>query len=314
MKSNELKETVISYAKNTSIKECVELFKGIVSQDTIYKWLRDTKVLKYAYTLDQCKQELERYKHREPLYSNAISSNRLVHTFQPHFFDKENKLWQKKDIQKKLILNRKKYLNKDTTLTDRELLRGFKISGIHIGYSHFSPLWFKRYILDENIKSVYDPCGGWGHRLIGAYLSNIDYVYNDLWNKSYTGCKEISNFIGYNHCTLYNNDCTTFTPSDNYDCVFTCPPYYNVESYDEKTFKNLDDYNQFLTKMFKSSIKESVTKVGIVINNTYKQNIIESIDTRFILKDRILLGTTDKISHFNKGNSVKQEILLKFEL
>jgi len=312
MKSEELKESVISYAKQTSIKECVELFRGIVSQNTIYKWLRDIKILKYTYTANQCKRELELYKHREPDYNKSIGSNRLVHTFQPHFFQKENELWQDKNIQRKLILNRKKYLSKDT-FTDRELLRGFKISGIHIGYSHFSPLWFKRYILDEKVNIIYDPCGGWGHRLIGAYLSEVSYIYNDLWDKSYNGCKQLSKFIDYG-CTLYNNDCTSFTPKEKYDCVFTCPPYYNVESYSDNSFKSIEDYNNFLLKMFKCSITDSVTKIGIVINNTYEQNIINSIDKRFKLKDRIILGTTDAISHFNRGNSDKQELLLKFEL
>lgn len=311
MKNEDLKQVVINYARQTSVKECALLFDGIVSYNTIYKWCKNNN-LSYAYTHDQCKREIELYKNRESKYSCNVGLNRIIHTFQPHFFDIERELWQCKSIQQKLITNRKKYLAKDT-FTDREILRGFKISGIHIGYSHFSPLWLKRYAIDEQVKIIYDPCGGWGHRLIGASISNVKYIYNDLWDKSYHGCKQIAQFLNYD-CDLYNNDCTKFTPSTDYDCVFTCPPYSNVENYNNKTFKNNSDYNEFLTKMFKQCIKPSVTKIGIVINDTYEQNVIDSIDKSFCLEERVILGTTDSISHLNKTNTTKKEILLKFRL
>lgn len=311
MKSEELKQAVINYARQTSVKECALLFDGIVSYNTIYKWCKNNNLI-YAYTHDQCKREIELFKKREANYNSRVSSNRIIHTFQSHFFDKERELWQDKSIQKKLIANRKKYLFKDV-FTDREILRGFKISGIHIGYSHFSPLWLKKYVIDEGVKTIYDPCGGWGHRLIGASISNVNYIYNDLWDKSYNGCKQIAQFLNY-ECELYNYDCTKFTPVADYDCIFTCPPYSNVEIYNNKFFKSDEDYNTFLIEMFNQSIKPSVTKIGIVINDTYEQNVINSIGKRFTLKDRIILGTTDSISHLNKTNATKKEILLKFSL
>ena len=186
MKSEDLREAVIAYASQTSIKECALLFDGVVSYSTIYKWVYDTRPLSYTYTTKQCQKELSSLVNSTASYNSFPLRNRIIHTFQPHFFDIERSLWQDKSVRKKLIENRVKYLGK-TKFSDREILRGFKVSGIHIGYSHFSPLWFKKYIQDENIKRVYDPCGGWGHRLIGAYISNIEYIYNDLWIKSYEG-------------------------------------------------------------------------------------------------------------------------------
>jgi hypothetical protein len=214
MKTEEIKSTVIKYAENTSVKEAVLLFEGIVSRNTVYKWMREHKnqKLNYAYTLDQCKREVYNFKKRQPSYDALPCSNRIVHTFQPHFFHKEKELWNNKAIQKRLVENRRKYLEKDT-FTDREILRGFKISGIHMGYSHFSPLWFTKFIKDNDIKSVYDPCGGWGHRLIGAYLGDINYIYNDFWDLTYSGCEKIKDLLNYTNCTLYNNDCTQFTPA-----------------------------------------------------------------------------------------------------
>jgi hypothetical protein len=249
MKDNNLKSTVIAYANNNGVAKCVDVFNGIVSKDTVYRWIRESK-LDYTYSLKECTEELERLKLNKGSYSSLPTRNRIIHTFQPHFFDIERKLWQDKTIRKKLLANRRKYLNK-SEFTDREILRGFKISGIHIGFSHFSPLWFTKFIEEYNVKSVYDPCGGWGHRMIGAYLSNIEYIYNDMWYKTYMGCKNISKFLNFN-CNLYNNDCTQFTPVESYDCVFTCPPYNNIEIYNNTP---IDNYDIFLRKLFLTSIK-----------------------------------------------------------
>lgn len=311
MKCKDLRDAVVEYASKNSARECAELFEGIVSLNTVYKWLRDSKNLTYAYTHDQCRHELELYKLREAKYTCSIGMNRLVHTFQPHFFDVERELWQDKIIQQKLKENRRKYLNKDT-LTDREILRGFKISGIHTGYSHFSPLWLKKYAHEEGVSCIYDPCGGWGHRLIGAYLSDIDYIYNDMWDKTFVGSTNIAKFINYK-CTLYNNDCTRFRPQETYDCVFTCPPYYNVERYNGKLFKSIENYNSFIHTMLVNSIKPSVTRVGIVINDTYEQAITDNMDSSFKLVSRVVLGTSAAVSHFNKSTSSKKEVLLKYQ-
>jgi hypothetical protein len=311
MKCKDLRDAVVEYASKNTVTECAELFEGIVSLNTVYKWLRDSKNLTYAYTHDHCRHELELYKLREAKYTCSIGMNRLVHTFQPHFFDVERELWQDKIIQQKLKENRRKYLNKDT-LTDREILRGFKISGIHTGYSHFSPLWLKKYAHEEDVSCIYDPCGGWGHRLIGAYLSDIDYIYNDMWDKTFMGSNTIAKFINYK-CTLYNNDCTKFIPQETYDCVFTCPPYYNVERYNGKLFKDIEDYNRFINAMLVNSIKPSVTRVGIVINDTYEQAVSDNMDSSFKLASRVVLGTSAAVSHFNKSTSSKKEVLLKYQ-
>jgi hypothetical protein len=305
MKDEELKNTVIEYASMFGVMECSELFRGIVSRDCIYKWVRNKKSLDYRYTDEQCKRELINLTKSVPSYTTYPTRNRIVHTYQPHFFDKERKLWSNKSIRNKLIENRTKYLNK-TEFSDREILRGFKISGIHIGFSHFSPLWFVKFIKDNNIKSVYDPCGGWGHRMIGASICDIDYIYNDKWDKTFEGCKRMSDFLDFD-CIMYNEDCTTFTPTGDYECIFTCPPYDNVEIYNDEV---IADYNKFLVDMFKCSIKESVNTIAIVINKPYIDKVIDACP--FKIKEIITLGTTDHKSHFNISNSHKGEYLLHF--
>ena len=310
MKGENLKQAVKDYALNNTVAECTELFKGIVSQATIYRWLNETEELVYSYTQEECLREWKKLRITPGNYSAAPANNRIVLTSQPHFFHIEKQLYKDPLIREKLIANRKKYLYKNS-FNHRELLRGFKISGLHIGYSHFSPLWIKKFIEDFNITSIYDPCGGWGHRLVGATAANISYTYNDKWKQSYEGAKNIAHLIN-SSARIYNNDCTNFTPVEDYTCVFTCPPYYNVELYSDTGFKTIEEYKLFITNLFKCSIKPSVTTIGIVINNTFKDIIHECIPNNYTFKAEITLGSTKSISHFNKSNSTKSELLLVF--
>ena len=308
MNSN-IKEEVFKSISIYGINTTVEVYRGIVSQSTIYKWVKENRSLSYTYNKEKCQREWLRVCELEGSYNARPIYNKITLTYQPHFFHIEQKLYKDKKIKETLIKNRTQYLLKNK-FTEKELLRGFKISGIHIGYSHFSPLWVKKFITDYSVTSIYDPCGGWGHRLIGATASKCNYIYNDLWTKSANGACKINKFIGGN-ATIYNQDCTSFTPTENYEAIFTCPPYYNVETY-QSTFKNIEEYNLFIRQMFNNACKSSVKYIGVVINSTYKHNIINNIPSKFKLIQEEVLGSTSIISHFNKTRSFKQEILLIF--
>lgn len=310
MKNEDLKRAVVSYAKENGVNKALELYGDQVTQNTVYVWMRNEDIT-YAYTHEECKREFKNIKTKKAEYHARPSTNKITHTFQPHFYHVEKKLIKHPDTYKKIIENRKQYLFKDK-FTDRELLRAFRISGIHKGYSHFSPLWIMKFIEDNNIKSIYDPCGGWGHRLIGALASNIHYIYNDKWKKTVRGCEQIYKFLDGTDCTFYNEDCTRFVPEEKYECIFTCPPYYNTEVY-ENRFKTIKEYEQFIKDMYRYSLMGGdVNIMGIVINERYKNIIIDN--NPFNLVSEHELGTTNHISHFNsKRSSVKKELLLTFK-
>ena len=133
------------------------------------------------------------------------------------FYKQELNMWEENKIstryslplQSYLYMNRKKYINKtNLNLTNREILRAFKISGIHMGNSFHCPFWIKQFIRDYNIKSIYDPCGGWGHRLLGAH--NIKYIYNDINPVTYQNVKNMSNYFKLVNKYFYNQDSANF--------------------------------------------------------------------------------------------------------
>ena len=146
---------------------------------------------------------------------------------------------------------------------------------------------------------MYDPCGGWGHRLLGAYKNNITYIYNDFWEKTYTGVQSIGQFLKYKNVTYYNEDCSRYTPPEFYDTVFTCPPYYNTEIYNNKRYKNIDDYKLWWGKVIEHSLKPSVKYFAFVIGKKYKDMLI-SVTKNYRLKlfKEIGIGTLSQKNNF----------------
>jgi len=258
------------------------------------------------YSLQQQQNEFNTITTTSGSYERAPQNNRITLSHNIHFREQENVLWQIPEIRQNLIDNRRKYLKKPYyELTDIELLRGFKVSGIHKGFSQHSPYWIKAFIEEFDIKSIYDPCGGWGHRLLGAH--NINYIYNDIDIRSFKGVKSIINQFNMKEKIVYSKDATLFKPSENYEAVFTCPPYHNTENYSSEgslKYTNLDIkqwINSFWRSLIKTSLKPSVNYFCFIISTKYSELMIsecKSHNLELIRKQSI--GGSFK-SHFNKS-------------
>ena len=201
------------------------------------------------------------------VFSPYTNHTKLIKAFQQDvFFVEEKKLWQNDDIKVKIIENRCKYLfKKPEELTTYDILSGFKKSGIYYGYSGFNPLLAKWFFKTYNTEICYDPCGGWGHRMLGS-TEIKQYIYNDLSKSTCENVQDIKDTFGFFNTVIYNNDARTFMPEENFDTMFTCPPYYNLEKYECEGFKDMDDYNEFLDSLFEKFQKKDSCKIfGMVI-------------------------------------------------
>jgi len=219
-------------------------------------------------------------------------------------------------IAKKLIKNRAKYLFKEPKdITDRELLRGFKISGQHHGYSHFSPQWFKWFIENHSGKSILDPCGGWGHRMLGTIGTKLEqYIYNDFDTQTYNGCKDIINdWTTYfsSRISLFNQRAELLNVSClEYDTIFTCPPYFNKETYNNTSFTNYEDFRTWWANCINNILKESVNVIGIVIDPINKETISSPIKQKGL---KLVEEHTIKTNKSHFATSDPKEILLVFK-
>lgn len=216
--------------------------------------------------------------------------NKIVRFFQQdELYKTERELWMNDDIKFRLISNRCKYLNKTPEeLTVDNILAGFKISSIYYGYSMFNPLLAKWFFERYNINSCYDPCGGWGHRMLGA--TNLDlYIYNDI---STGVCKNVQNMKKYfdmYNVKIYNEDACIFEPSEEFESIFTCPPYKDLEKYSNEV-----NFEELLTRIYEMyQKKESCRYLGIVLRedmmflNDYVEKIELKNNTSHLVKNKI---------------------------
>lgn len=197
----------------------------------------------------------------------------IVKYFQENiFFKKEKELYANNPIvRRKLIQNRIKYLDKlECDITPGQLITGFKKSGIYFGYSHFNPEWTNWFINEYNIKTIYDPCGGWGHHMLGM-LSCDKIIYNDINNETCNNVKHIKDYFKIDNLIINCSDGTEYIPED-VDAFFMCPPYYNVEIYNEDNkFIDIQSYQIFLNKIFDIWNKNQAKIFGIVIREDFEQ-------------------------------------------
>jgi hypothetical protein len=274
------------------------------------------KVPKIQYSDIEIQMELENILKKKGSLEAIVFNNKAILTYQQHFYDKERELFADPKIARKLIKNRTKYLEiEPKDITPQEILRGFKISGEYYGYSHFASEWFKWFIEKTQTKTILDPCGGWGHRLLGTIGVEIErYIYNDFDTRTFQGCVDFYNdwkeYFHHEVC-FYNERAETLDVSNlKYDSIFTCPPYFNKETYNNKTFKDVEDFQNWWKKVVDNVVNESVEHVGIVID---KENI--DIISEPITKKHFKLVEENPIkpkkSHFTTDNTKDYMLLFK---
>lgn len=275
-----------------------------------------------SYTDKDFQNEWQHICNDNKGYETRSQWNKLIKQFQcKEFFKKELELWKENKeyqglpLRSWIYMNRKKYIGKGYgELSQQEILRAFKISGIHMGNSFHSPFYIKQFIKDYDIKSIYDPASGWGHRLLGAKACNIDYIYNDINSTTVNNCKQLADYLKLN-VIFYNKDAAIFTPQEDYEAVFTCPPYHNVEIYSENGAENLsyEDFIIWWHKVIMCSCinKQSCKYFAFVINQTYEKDMKQCcLDLNLQLLDEIVLGCSKAKSHLSKNNYKYEKLLI----
>ena len=191
--------------------------------------------------------------------------NKIIKYFQQDILYKaEKQLLNDPQILEKIINNRCKYLKKEPCeLTTYDLIDGLKKSGIYYGYSMFNPLLAKWFFKQYGCTICYDPCGGWGHRILGA-TELESYIYNDISMETTENIKRMCEYFDIYNVKTYNTDSIGFIPDEPYDSIFTCPPYYNIEIYDKKI--DYESYVLLIDSIINAYLNKVNCKVcGIVI-------------------------------------------------
>jgi len=194
-------------------------------------------------------------------------SNTIIRKYMPHIYEVEDykglniiKLWTEENITKAF-----KSLNKPNYTVNSnfsEFKRVLKFNPVTI----YSPIMTKSIIKELDCKTVFDPCIGWGGRMIGTTCLGEDYHYTgcEPFTKTFIGLESMKKDLSIEQqVTLYNRGVEEVLEEINdkqFDMCLTSPPYFDLEVYsheDTQSIKKYKTYEEWL-KIFIKPIIEYV--------------------------------------------------------
>ena len=143
--------------------------------------------------------------------------------------------------------------------TRENTLKSFGGAGEKTAYtattSYFNPK------LCKMIYSSYCPKNG---NIFDPFCSVVRPYMAKLLDYNYVGCEvrkdecekiesklDTNSLFEQSNVRVLNMDCREFESDQKFDLVFTCPPYWNLETYSEQSndMSTISSYSEFLTEM-----------------------------------------------------------------
>lgn len=192
-----------------------------------------------------------------------------------------NKRSDKRRLVGAYLANRYKYIGKlPSELTDLEILRGLGVAGLVHGYTSYNTNRLAEFLeTHRDVKSVIDPCAGWGERMLCCCAHNVKYSGVDVNVALKSGYDHMVSELGLVGTTMRYEDASE-CDYDAADAVITCPPYRGIEKYSDNGAENLTDVG---FDAWWNEVVERVTKSGckyfcITTNQRCKSTFCEAIE------------------------------------
>ena len=206
-------------------------------------------------TLDKCKTEFKNLVKNEGSANNKNTSNIIKYFHKSIIFaNVHDNLspydgWQsiKSDPEKFKSFYRNRLRCSDWFKVEGRLnylLRGVVMENTYgVGLStsrmfqsvtYFKPK-FAKYIIQKYLNdynTVFDPFSGYSGRLIGCLAANKNYIGQDLCESTVKESNEVISFLsGFTQNTAVIQKKDTLKEYGEYDCLFTCSPYNDIEKW-----------------------------------------------------------------------------------
>jgi hypothetical protein len=134
--------------------------------------------------------------------------------------------------------------------------------------SVFKP-WVAKHVYNKHLSensTIYDPCMGWGGRLVGTIDKNITYIGSDLNKNSVNSVTDLNGFL----CSrvsksnqFFQADASKVTREqlpEKIDAIFTSPPYDDTERY-HGLEKQCTDTSQIYRNLFGLGIRKVIFNI-----------------------------------------------------
>jgi 16S rRNA G966 N2-methylase RsmD len=175
--------------------------------------------------------------------------------------------------------------------------------------SAFKPTNMTYIIKLLNIKSVLDPSSGWGDRLVAAMATDIRYVGVDPNTDLHPVYDKMIKFFGKStkkYTMIENTIQEAKLPNEKFDMVFTSPPYFKIEQYNNRgRIKDVDEH-QWFENFMKPMINKTVDKLNnggylvLVINQLPHEQYIKRM-IQYIYDNKLELHYFGVIGYVNEA-------------
>lgn len=165
------------------------------------------------------------------------------------FYARELQMWEADEVhhrkwgrlRARLLANRLHYLGKlpESAL---EVVRGLAISGEIRSYSTFVNTAMVTVLDRYEPTHMYDPCSGWGERMLTCAQRGVTYTGTDISDAVVTAHQGLIDRLGLTNVSVSLGDSATRDMrGGTHEMVLTCPPYGDTEIYTSQGAENLDD-------------------------------------------------------------------------
>lgn len=214
----------------------------------------------YHYSTDELMKDWTSllYTSEYPSIVNFTPGIKLCKHFFPNIFDvtsgKEqlsfSKIWktdyERMDKVREFAIRRWHGRNKPL-----DWIRSLVFMYCPISYVSFYRPHFAKQIISitgTTTGTLFDPCAGWGGRLLGTVASGWNYIGCEPNKETFHNLNRLIAFLGIKeNVTLHNIPVEEFDFSslDKVDVVLTSPPYFNKEQYSQDKTQSYIKYSDF---------------------------------------------------------------------
>lgn len=168
--------------------------------------------------------------------SRSRVGHKLLDHHMPHFWNVTNAKGKSvasmitfEDLRKAILLN----VQMHSTPYVSEIRRTLVLSGGLASVTKYRASISKYIVNRYSAKSVFDPCIGWGGRMIGSLAAGANYTGCEPDPNTFRGLQGILQDIEKT-ADIHNVPVETFVntlPDHSVDMILTSPPYYTLEIY-----------------------------------------------------------------------------------
>ena len=244
------------------------------------------------------------------------------------FYARELQMWEADEVhhrkwgrlRARLLANRLHYLGK-LPGSALEVVRGLAISGEIRAYSTFVNTAMLAVLDRYEPTHMYDPCAGWGERLLTCAQRGVVYTGTDISEAVVVAHQGLINRLGLTDVSVSLGDSAIRDMrGGSHEMVLTCPPYGDTEIYTSQGAENLDDaaFLEWWRQVVSMSVAPSTRVFAFQISEKWRERMstvaLDVLGEQWHLVDEIDASVSR--NHFQRARSPQKhrgETMVVFE-